>query len=364
MKISTIINHLEILAPPVLQESYDNSGLIIGDKELEVNAALICLDSTEEVIDEAIERGCGMVIAHHPILFSGLTSLTGKNYIERTLLKAIKNDIAVYAIHTNLDNVSNGVNRKIAQKIGLVDVEVLHPKKAVLLKLVFFCPTENLEVVKNAIFNAGGGKIGAYDFCSFSSKGEGTFRAGELSNPHVGVRGEVHKEEEYRVEIILPSYLKNEVVNALLKAHPYEEVAYDLYGLENTWKEVGSGMIGNLPEEMDSISFLDHLKSNLGTACVRHTAIVSDGVKRIAVCGGSGSFLLNSAIAKKADVFVTADFKYHQFFDADKKIIIADVGHFESEQHTPELIQEYFQENLPNFASYLSKINTNPINYR
>ncbi|MBL4710854.1 MAG: Nif3-like dinuclear metal center hexameric protein [Flavobacteriales bacterium] len=364
MKISTIIDYLEILAPPALQESYDNSGLIIGNKEAEISSVLLCLDSTEEVIDEAIERGCGMVIAHHPILFSGLTSLTGKNYIERTLLKAIKNDVAIYAIHTNLDNVNNGVNRKIAQKIGLENLEILNPKKSVLNKLVFFCPTENIEEVKNAVFKAGGGTIGAYDFCSFSSIGEGTFRASESANPHVGEKGILHREEEYRVEIVLPSYLKNKVLSAMMKAHPYEEVAFDLYALENSWREVGSGMIGDLPQKMDSVSFLDHLKKNLGTDCVRHTELLSKEVKRIAVCGGSGSFLLNNAIAKKADVFVTADYKYHQFFDADKKIVIADVGHFESEQHTPELIQEYFQENLPNFASYLSKINTNPINYR
>lgn len=364
MKISTIINHLEALAPLSLQESYDNSGLIVGDRNATIGRALLCLDSVEAVVDEAIELNCGLIIAHHPILFSGITSLTGKNYIERTLLKAIKNDVAIYAIHTNLDNVKNGVNKKMAERIGLKNLQILSPKKNLLQKLVFFCPLTASEKVKTALFEAGGGEIGAYDCCSFSVEGKGTFRAGENTQPHVGEIGALHAEREERIELIFPTYLKGGLLNALTANHPYEEVAYDIYSLDNKWSEVGSGMIGELEEAMETPAFLDHLKSNLGTECVRHTAIVKEKVKRIAICGGSGSFLLNSAMAKRADVFVTGDYKYHQFFDADGKIVIADVGHFESEQHTPELIQEYLQEKIPNFASYLSKTNTNPINYR
>tara|TARA_B110000046_G_scaffold106024_1_gene113490 strand:+ start:6299 stop:7393 length:1095 start_codon:yes stop_codon:yes gene_type:complete len=364
MKISTIINQLEEWAPISLQESYDNSGLLVGDLTEDINAALLCLDSIEEVIEEAIERKCGMVIAHHPIVFSGIKSLTGKNYIERTLVKAIKNNIAIYAIHTNLDNVKNGVNEKIAEKIGLQNLEILSPKSGKLNKLVFFCPLSASESVKTALFKVGAGTIGDYDYCSFSTEGEGTFRAGPDTNPRVGKIGEMHREKENRVELIFPDNLKSSLINTLKENHPYEEVAYDIYTLENKWAEVGSGMLGELSEPIDTLQFLDGVKNDLGTACVRHTKVLQENVQRVAICGGSGSFLLNEAIAKKADVFITGDYKYHQFFDADDKIVIADVGHFESEQHTPELIQEYLQEKIPNFATYLSKVNTNPINYR
>ena len=364
MKISTIINQLEELAPISLQESYDNSGLLVGDSNADIDSALLCLDSMEDVIEEAIARKCGMVIAHHPIVFSGLKSLTGKNYIERTLLKAIKNDIAIYAIHTNLDNVKNGVNKKMAEKIGLQNLQILSPKSGKLKKLVFFCPLNASENVRTALFKAGGGAIGEYDYCSFSVEGEGTFKAGAHTNPHVGKIGELHREKENRIELIFPDYLKSIIIGALKANHPYEEVAYDVYSLENKWAEVGSGMLGELEEPMETLAFLDSLKVNLGTACVRHTKVVKETVQRIAICGGSGSFLLNAAIAKRADVFITGDYKYHQFFDSDEKTVIADVGHFESEQHTPELIQEYLQEKIPNFATYLSKVNTNPINYR
>ena len=364
MKISTIINQLEELAPISLQESYDNSGLLVGDRNADIDSALLCLDSVEDVIEEAIARKCGMVIAHHPIVFSGIKSLTGKNYIERTLLKAIKNDIAIYAIHTNLDNVKNGVNKKMAEKIGLQNLQILSPKAGKLNKLVFFCPLNASEDVKTALFKTGGGAIGDYDCCSFSAEGEGTFKAGDRANPYVGNIGEMHREKENRIELIFPDYLKSSLISALKETHPYEEVAYDVYSLENKWAEVGSGMLGELKEPMETLAFLDSLKVNLVTDCVRHTKVVKEKVQRIAICGGSGSFLLNAAIAKRADVFITGDYKYHQFFDADEKTVIADVGHFESEQHTPELIQEYLQEKIPNFATYLSKVNTNPINYR
>lgn len=364
MNISAIIEHLETLAPVSLQESYDNSGLLTGNPNQEVISALLCLDSTEDVVDEAIEKNCQLIVAHHPLVFSGIKSLTGKNYIEKTIIKAIKNDIAIYAIHTNLDNVKNGVNKKIAEKLGLRDLSILAPKKGLLQKLVYYCPLTNAEQVRTAVFDVGAGKIGNYDCCSFNTKGEGTFRALENANPFVGKSGELHKEEELRVEMVFPSYLSGKIIRALQEAHPYEEVAYDLFNLQNKWSEVGSGMIGTLPEALNLTNFLDLLKEKLGTDCVRHTKAVKEKVSKVALCGGSGSFLLNTAIAQQADVFVTADYKYHQFFDADNKIVIADVGHFESEQYTPELIQEYLKEKLPNFATYLSKVNTNPINYR
>jgi dinuclear metal center YbgI/SA1388 family protein len=364
MNISDLIAELENLAPPSLQESYDNSGLLVGDKNQEISSVLISLDCTEEVIEEAMSRSCNVVIAHHPILFGGLKSLTGKNYVERTILKAIRNNVAIYAIHTNLDNVHRGVNKKIAEKLGLKNLRVLSPKRGLLKKLVFFCPQANVEEVRQSVYGAGAGTIGVYDSCSFNVEGYGTFRGGASSNPYVGRKGEVHVEAETRVEVILPAFRQGAVLSALLKAHPYEEVAYDLYSIENTWASVGSGMLGELEEAVSSEVFLESLKENLRAACVRHTRLLKKEVKRIAVCGGSGSFLLKEAIAQQADVFVSADFKYHQFFDAEDKIVIADVGHYESEQFTPELIKEYLQEKIPNFAAYLSKVNTNPINYR
>jgi dinuclear metal center YbgI/SA1388 family protein len=364
MKIYELIAQLEDLAPSSLQESYDNAGLIVGDANKEVSGALVCLDSIEEVVEEAIATKCNLIIAHHPIVFSGLKSITGKNYIERVIIKAIKNDVAIYAIHTNLDNVSQGVNLEIANRLGLKKPTVLSPKNGMLKKLVFFCPVNSVVDVRKAIFEAGAGKIGNYDFCSFNINGEGTFRAGNESQPHVGEVGQLHVEKEVRVETVLPDYLAHQVTNALLVAHPYEEVAYDLYSIENKWNEIGSGMYGELEEPMDTALFLDLVKEQLNTSCIRHTKIIKEKIQRIAVCGGSGSFLLSAAKAKKADILITADFKYHQFFDADEEIVIADIGHFESEQFTPHLIQRYLKEKFPNFAIYLTKVNTNPINYR
>jgi len=363
MKIKDVIASLEEFAPSHYQENYDNSGLLVGNRQDKVNAALVALDCTEEIIEEAIQEGCDLVIAHHPILFGNLNRLNGSNYVERTIIKAIKNDIAIYAIHTNLDNVLAGVNQKLADTIGLSDCKLLSKKHNLLSKLVFFCPVDSAEKVKQSIFEAGAGKIGNYDCCSFEISGEGNFRANEGSNPYVGNKGEIHKESELRIETIFPKYLKNRIVSSMIEAHPYEEVAYDIYALENNHNEVGSGMLGNLETELDFEAFLNQLKSQLNVPVVKHTKILKEKVKKIAICGGSGSFLLQDAIRSGADVFISADFKYHQYFDAEDQIVIIDVGHYESEQFTPELIQEVLQKKIPNFATYLSKINTNPINY-
>lgn len=363
MKLIEVIAKLEALASPELQENYDNSGLIVGDESADVNAALICLDSTEDVVDEAIKKNCQLIIAHHPIVFSGLKRITGKSYIERTLLKAIKNDIAIYAIHTNLDSVQNGVNNKIADKIGLKKRSILQPKNNLLKKLVVFCPNENTDDVKSAIFEAGAGNIGKYQNCSFNTSGTGSFKGNEDSDPTIGQKGQQTYVKEDRLEFVMPAYLEKKVVGALLAAHPYEEVAYDIYSISNVWQEVGSGMIGELEEAYPAKDFLKKLKEVFNASSIRYTDIHKEYIQRIALCGGSGSFLLQKAIQVKADVFITADFKYHQFFDADNKIIIADMGHYESEQFTMELIDEYLNENLSNFATYLSQVKTNPINY-
>lgn len=363
MVIKDIVSRLERLAPPIYQEGYDNSGLLVGNANAKVSKAIVCLDCIEEVVDEAIREKAGLIVAHHPIVFSGLKRLNGKNYIERVVMKAIKHDIAIYAIHTNLDNMQNGVNQKIAEKLGVENPRVLAPKSEVLFKLVTYSPKSCTEAVLQAMFEAGAGQIGNYDECSFAQEGTGTYRAGDGANPYKGEKHKRHHEPEDRVEVLVPLHAKNQIIEAMLAAHLYEEVAYDLHKLENEHDTLGAGMIGSLPKEMSEIDFLQHVKTALQTDCIRHTAKLGKPVKTVAFCGGSGSFLLGHAINAKADAFITGDFKYHQFFDADGKIMIADVGHFESEQFTIDLITDYLMEKFPTFAVLKTGVNTNPIAY-
>jgi len=363
MQIKELTTYLESIAPLSYQEDYDNSGLIVGDPQTQVTGAMISLDCTEEIIDEAIRKGCNLVISHHPIVFRGMKRFNGKTYVERAVIKAIRNDVALYAIHTNFDNVLNGVNAKLCQVIGLTDCSILSPKGGLLKKLVTYCPHAQAEQVRNALFKAGAGQIGNYSECSFNTEGEGTFKAGENTNAFVGEKGRRHTEAETRIEVIYPATREKEIMIALHMAHPYEEIAYENYNLTNQYQDVGSGMIGILADEMDELAFLKHVKSSLGSAVIRHTAFRNKKVKRVAVCGGAGGFLLPQAISAGADVFITADYKYHEFFDADKKILIADVGHFESEQFTQQLLLELITEKFPNFALHLTAQSTNPINY-
>jgi dinuclear metal center YbgI/SA1388 family protein len=363
LKIKELITHLEDICPLAYQESYDNCGLLTGDKEKNITGVLLCLDSTEEVLKEAVKLGCNVVIAHHPILFSPIKKLTGKNYSERAIIYAIKNDLCIYAMHTNLDNIRLGVNNKIAQKIGLNNLSILSPKSGLLRKLVTFCPINKAEEVRNALFNAGAGTIGDYNECSFNLDGIGTFKAGENTNPHVGTKHKRHHEKEERIEIVYPNHIENKIIQALLKAHPYEEVAYDIYTLQTEHPQVGSGIIGDLGKPLSEKDFLLHLKKVMNLSCVRYTPFIGKKVKKVAICGGSGSFLLPNAINSGADAFVTADFKYHQFFDAESKILIADIGHYESEQFTPEILYELLKEKFTTFATRISKTNTNPVNY-
>ena len=363
MKAAEVIRFLEELAPPSLQESYDNSGLLVGDNQTEVKGMLVSLDCTEDVIDDAISQGCNLIVSHHPIVFSGLKRFTGKNYIERTVIKAIKNDILLYAIHTNLDNVLDGVNQKFAERLGLTNTKILAPKKERLKKVVTYCPTDHSDKVRTAMCDAGAGQIGNYDQCSFNTDGTGTFRGNENTDPFVGNKGEIHREAEIRIETVVPDFAVKSVLEAMQEAHPYEEVAFDVYPMENIWKEVGSGMVGDLPEEVDALEFLKSLKTSMKTDCVRYTLPHKEKVKRVAICGGSGSFLLGNAVAAGADVFITGDFKYHQFFDAENLIIIADIGHYESEQFTIQLLAEKLEQKFPTFAPRLTRVKTNPINY-
>ncbi|MCW3805029.1 Nif3-like dinuclear metal center hexameric protein [Plebeiibacterium marinum] len=363
MQIKNITQILEEFAPPAYQESYDNSGLIIGTQSDEVTGVLITLDVTEEVVDEAIALGYNLIVSHHPIVMGGIKRLNGKNYVERCVIKAIRNNIAIYACHTNADSVLAGVNGEICKRIGLTNCRILAPKTDTLFKIVTFVPEANADEVRNAIFNAGAGHIGNYDSCSFSINGNGTFRGGENTNPFVGLKGELHTEKEIRIETIFPSHLKGKVISALIKVHPYEEVAYDIYPLANNFESAGSGMYGDLEEPEDELSFLNRIKEVFGCGTIKYTALNNRPIKKVAVCGGAGSFLLGKAKAAGADVFISGDFKYHQYFDAENEILIADIGHFESEQFTKEVFFELLTKKIPNFAIRLSKVNTNPIKY-
>ncbi|MBK7970387.1 MAG: Nif3-like dinuclear metal center hexameric protein [Bacteroidetes bacterium] len=363
MKLTEIISFLEQVAPPSYQETYDNSGLIYGYPEMDIKAALICLDSTEAIVDEAIKTDCNLIIAHHPIVFSGIRKLNGKNYVERTLIKAIKNDIAIYAIHTNLDNVAAGVNREICDRLGLQNPKILQPKSGLLKKLVTFAPTEVVDKVKNALFAAGAGSIGNYDECSFSLAGTGTFRGNEQSKPVIGVPLQREELTESRIEVLFESRLQTSVLHALRDSHPYEEIAFDIYSIDNQHQNVGSGMIGELPAPLNQDQFLKLVKESMKTACIRYTASSHEKISKVAVCGGSGSFLVKDALSAGAQAFITADFKYHQFFDGEGRLLIADIGHYESEQFTKDLIYKLLTGKFTTFAVRLSELNTNPINY-
>ncbi len=363
MELREITRFLETTAPLSLQESYDNSGLSVGRADKQVKGILICLDVTEEVIDEAIEKNADLIISHHPVIFGGLKKLNESNMVERIVAKAIKNDIALYAIHTNLDSVHNGVSGMIAKKLELRDVQVLSPSKNLLRKLVTFCPDAHVERVRQAIFEAGAGNIGNYSNCSFNAKGTGTFQGGENTNPYVGKQNSMHYENETRIETIYPVYNEGAILKALTNAHPYEEVAYDIFPLQNKYHRVGMGAIGHLEKAMQEEEFLVWMKEKMKTKCVRHTPLTGKKIKKVALCGGSGSFLINDALRANADVFISGDIKYHDFFRAENKLIIADIGHYESEQFTKELLFNLLNEKFTNFAISISDINTNPIQY-
>lgn len=346
MLLKDLIRFLEAVAPPSYQESYDNAGLIVGQRDMEVSGVITCLDSTEAVIDEAIAKGCNLVVAHHPIVFKGLKRLNGSNYVERVVIKAIQHNIAIYAIHTNLDNVyNNGVNAKIAERLGLEGTRILAPKKE-MLKLVTYVPQEHLPALRTAIVAAGAVPTHLQDRESFATSGQTT----------EGV-------EQYRLELLVPSALKGKVQSALTQNHPSSAPLVEWSGIHATDPMIGSGMIGHLAKAMDEVEFLGFLKAKMEVGCIKHTALFDKPIKKVAVCGGAGGFLLRAAIAKGADVFITSDYKYHEFFDADGRIIIADIGHYESEQYTIDLLYELISEKFINFAVHRTEVITNPVHY-
>ena len=362
-KIKEITDALEMFAPLPLQEGYDNAGLQVGVTDAEVKRVLLCLDVTEEVIDEAITSEYNLIISHHPLIFHPLKKITGRNYVERCVQKAIRHDIAIYAAHTNLDNAPGGVNFKMAEKLGLKNAKILTPKKDMLLKLAVYVPVAQADEVRSALFAAGCGSIGGYDCCSYNLVGEGTFRAGENCSPYCGEIGELHTEKELRIETILPVYLKNRVLKALLASHPYEEPAYDIYPLCNVWPTVGTGVVGELNEPVDAKDFLLAVKDIFSVERLMHTALHDKKISRVALCGGAGASFAKDAAAAGADIYITGEGHYHDMFNYSNGMIMAVIGHYESEQYTSELVSEILTQKFPDLKIKITEKRTNPIYY-
>jgi dinuclear metal center YbgI/SA1388 family protein len=363
MKIKEVCNIIESFAPLSYQESYDNSGLQTGNPNTEVTEILLTLDVTEDVVDEAITHNCNMIIAHHPVIFKPLKKLTGSNYIERVIEKAIKNNIAIYAAHTNIDSVSGGVSTYMAKKIGLENIQILDPQQGKLFKLICFVPENHAEIVRAEMFKNGAGNIGNYDSCSFNINGTGSFRAGENTNPFVGSIGEIHYEPEIRIETIVEAPNLSMCISAMIKAHPYEEVAYDIYPLQNYNPSLGLGAIGILKDRENAEDFLLKIKKIFNCGVIKFSGDINKKLKTVALCGGSGSFLISKAIKSGADIFISADIKYHDYFIPENKMIIADIGHYESEQFTKQIFYELLMKKNPKFAVRFSDINSNPIKH-
>ncbi|MFV5684386.1 Nif3-like dinuclear metal center hexameric protein [Flavobacterium sp. GB2R13] len=363
MKIKEIISVLEEMAPLAYAEDFDNVGLLVGDQESEATGVLVCHDALEHIIDEAIAKNCNLVVCFHPILFSGLKKITGKNYVERAVIKAIKNDIAIYAVHTALDNHQEGVNKIFCDALGLVNTKILIPKQHFIRKLVTYTIPENAEEVRNALFDAGAGTIGNYENCSFNSKGVGTYMGNEHSNPQVGERFEFVQGDEIKIEVTFEKHLENKILKALFKSHAYEEVAYEIYDLQNQHQNIGLGMIGELETPMNEKEFLLFAKEKMQSDGIRHSNFLGTAIKKVAVLGGAGSFAIKNAIQAGADAYLTADLKYHQFYEAENRLLLADIGHFESERYTKNYIVEYLRKKILNFAVILSEENSNPVKY-
>ncbi len=361
MKIQEVLNHLQILAPLPYAEDFDNTGLLVGDAQVSLTGILVTLDTLEAVVDEAISKDCNLIVSFHPIIFSGLKKITGRTYVERVVQKAIKYDIAIYAIHTALDNDWNGVNAKICEKLQLENRRILLPKQHHIQKLTTYVPTDHDSALKEALFAAGAGSIGNYDHCSFSSEGIGSFRGNEAANPTIGEKGKTHYEPEQQIGITFPKHLQKKIIHTLKQTHPYEEVAYEVVTLENTHQHLGMGMIGYWDEGLSETEFLERLKNTFHCGCIKHSKFLNKPITAVAVLGGSGSFAIEAAKAAGADAFVTADLKYHDYFKAEDSILLADIGHYESEQFTKELLVDALKEKITNFAVVLSQINTNPI---
>ena len=363
VRIKDIANALEMFAPLPLQEGFDNAGLQVGLTEAEVAGVLLCLDVTEKVVDEAVASGCNLIVSHHPLIFSPLKKIAGRNYVERCVIKALQNGIAIYSAHTNIDSAKGGVNYRIAEILGLQNVRILVPKEDSLLKLAVYVPVSHTDAVRKALFDAGCGNVGNYDSCSYNVNGYGTFKANEGCNPFCGEIDKMHKEEEVRIETIMPAYIKNRVVAALLAAHPYEEPAYDIYPLKNSWEGAGLGVVGDLSCERDEEDFLKEVKEKFSVGCLRHTALSGKKVKRIALCGGSGASYADVAISAGAQVYITGEARYHDLFNYEGRILMAVIGHYESEQFTMDIFKNVITKAYPAVKVVKTTVNTNPVNY-
>ncbi len=363
MIIQDVINHLETLAPLSYAEDFDNVGLLVGDKTKEVSGVLVTLDTLESVVDEAIAKKCNLIVSFHPIIFKGLKKLTGKTYVERVVIKAIQHEIAIYSMHTALDNAFNGVNGMICETLGLQNRNILIPQANTIKKLTTYVPNAEVETLRTALFNAGAGSIGNYSNCSFNSEGYGTFRGNEAASPTIGTKGETHTEEETKISVIFQKHLESKILHTLFNTHSYEEVAYEIVTIENKNQHIGIGMVGELQNVFSEQDFMAYVKAKFNSGCIRYSKLLEKSVKKVAVLGGSGSFAIGAAIASGADVFITADLKYHDFFAAENKILLLDVGHYESEQFTKNLLVEHLMKKFTNFAIILSKTNTNPVKY-
>ena len=363
MKIKQILTILEEMAPLAYAEDFDNVGLLLGNQENEATGILVCHDALENVIDEAIAKKCNLVVCFHPIIFSGLKKITGKNYVEKSVVKAIKNDIAIYAVHTALDNHKNGVNKIFSDALGLKNTTILVPKQNFIQKLVTYTVPENAEKVRSALFEIGAGTIGNYDNCSFNSEGFSTYKGNENSNPTVGIKGELTQTNEVKIEVVYEKHLQSKILKALFSNHVYEEVAYEIYDIQNTHQNIGLGMIGELEKPMSETDFLSFVKTKMQCGVIRHSAFLNKSIQKVAVLGGSGSFAIKNAIQAGADVFLTADLKYHNFYEAENQLLLADIGHYESERFTKNYIVDFLKEKITNFAVVLSEKNTNPVKY-
>lgn len=363
MVINDVIQHLEILAPLQYAEDFDNVGLLVGDRNTPLTGVLVTLDTLEAVVDEAIEKHCNLIVSFHPIIFKGLKKLNGNNYVERVVIKAIRHNIAIYAIHTALDNSLQGVNSIICDQLSLRSKRILIPQKGTIKKLTTYVPTKDADALRKALFAVGAGYIGNYENCSFNTEGIGTYQGNKESNPRVGERYEFCEALETQISMTFEKHLESKVLKTLFENHPYEEVAYEIISLENTNQGIGMGMIGVLEKPMATEDFLHSLKIHMKVPAIRHSKLLKDKIQTVAVLGGSGSFAISAAMASEVDVFVTADLKYHDFYAAEDRIVLVDIGHYESEQYTKNFLAEYLSKKITNFAIVLSMTNTNPVKY-
>jgi len=363
MQIKDVIQYMEELAPLAYAESYDNVGLLVGNKNTALTGILITHDTLEEVVDEAIIKKCNLIVSFHPIVFSGIKKFNGQNYVNRVIMKAIKNDIGIYATHTALDNVQNGVNSTICDRLNLINREILIPKTDFIYKLTTYVPDINADKLRSTLFATGAGNIGNYDECSFNISGKGTYKGNENSNPKIGVKGKFHIENETQISVTFEKHLESKILKVLFDNHPYEEVAYEVTKLTNTHQNIGLGMTGELTTPMNENEFLAFLKNEMNTSCIRHSNLIGKKIKKVAVLGGSGSSAIKNAKSSGADTYITSDLKYHDFYQAENSILLCDIGHYESEQYTKTLLYEFLSKKIPNFAIVLSSINTNPVNY-